>query len=52
MAAEPPAAYVYIRKGGTIIPLSPLYSGLYKVLSSGPKILKLVTGKSQSPLTA
>jgi hypothetical protein len=33
MAAEQPAAYVYIRKGGTIIPLSPLYSGLYKVLS-------------------
>jgi hypothetical protein len=36
MAAKPPpallsAAFVYVRKGGTIPPLSPLYSGPYKV---------------------
>jgi transposase InsO family protein len=32
------AAFVYVRKGGTIPPLSPRYSGLYRVLASGPKI--------------
>jgi hypothetical protein len=43
MAAKPAAvllsaAFVYIRKGGTVPPLSPLYSGPYKVLASGPKV--------------
>ena len=50
MAAKPPAllmsaTYVYVRKGGTVAPLSPLYSGPYKVLSSGPKIFKLQVGE-------
>jgi hypothetical protein len=50
MAAKPPpallsAAFVYVWKGGTIPPLSPLYSGPYRVLTSGPKVFRLqVTG--------
>ena len=50
MAAKPPAAlmslaYMYVHKGGTIAPMSPLYSGPYQVLSSGPKIFKLQVGE-------
>jgi hypothetical protein len=50
MATKPPAAlltaaYVYVRKGGPNTPLSPLYSGPYRVLSSGPKVFKLRVGE-------
>ena len=50
MAAKPPAAlmslaYMYVHKGGTIAPMSPLYSGPYQVLSSGPKVFKLQVGE-------
>jgi hypothetical protein len=50
MAAKPgaalmSAAYVYVRKGGTIAPMSPLCSGPYQVLSSGPKVFKLQVGE-------
>ncbi len=43
MAAKPAAAlllaaFAYVRKGRTVPPLSPLYSGPYKVLASGPKV--------------
>jgi hypothetical protein len=52
MAAKPPvallsAAFVYIRKGGTVPPLSPLYSGPYKVLASGPKVFRLQVGERE-----
>ncbi len=39
------AAFVYVRKGGAVPPLSPLYSGPYKVLSSGPKVFRLQVGE-------
>jgi hypothetical protein len=39
------AVFVYIRKGGTVPPLSPLYSGPYKVLASGPKVFRLQVGE-------
>jgi acetyltransferase-like isoleucine patch superfamily enzyme len=50
MAAKPPAAllsaaFIYVRKGGTVAPLSPLYNGPYRVISSGPKIFKLQVGE-------
>ena len=41
------AAYVYVRKGGTIAPLSPLYTGPYRVLSSGLKAFRLRGGKQE-----
>ncbi len=39
------AAFVYVRKGGAVPPLSPLYRGLYKVLFSGPKVFRLQVGE-------
>jgi hypothetical protein len=50
MAARPPAAlmpgaFMYVRKGGTVAPLLPLYSGPFKVLIYGLKIFKLHVGK-------
>jgi hypothetical protein len=39
------AVFMYIRKGGTVPPLSPLYSGPYKVLASGPKVFRLQVGE-------
>jgi hypothetical protein len=52
MAAKRPAAllsaaFVYVRKGGTIPPLSPLYSGPYRVLASGPKVFRLQVGEQE-----
>jgi hypothetical protein len=52
IAAKPPAAllsaaFVYVRKGGTIPPLSPLYSGSYRVLASGPKVFRLQVGQRE-----
>ncbi len=52
MAAKPPAAllsaaFVYIWKGGTVPPLSPLYSGPYRVLASGPKVFRLQVGERE-----
>ena len=32
------ATYVYVRRGGTISPLAPVYSGPYGVLHAGPKV--------------
>ncbi len=40
-AALMSATFVYIPKGGTVAPLSPLY----KILSSGPKVFKLLVGE-------
>jgi hypothetical protein len=48
-AASPPqrlleAEYVYVRRGGTLAPLSPLYVGPYLVLARQPKFFKLQVG--------
>ena len=32
------APYVYVRRGGTIPPLAPVYSGPFRVLHAGPKV--------------
>ena len=59
MAAKPPAAllsaaFVYVRKGGTIPPLSPLYSGPYRVLAPARKFsgCRLERGRRPCPSTA
>jgi len=49
VAASPPASlltarYVYVRRGGIIPPLSPLYIGPYAVLAAGDKFFKLAVG--------
>ncbi len=41
------AAFVYVRKGGAVPPLSPLYSSPYKVLASGPKVFRLQVGEPE-----
>ncbi len=56
MAAKPPAAllsaaFVYVRKGGTIPPLLPLYSGQYRVLASGPKVFRLQVGEREKTVS-
>jgi hypothetical protein len=38
------ARYVYVRQGGVVKPLSPLYQGPYKVIKSGPKFFRLQIG--------
>jgi Integrase zinc binding domain/Integrase core domain len=38
------ASFVYVRRGGAIPPLSPLYSGLYQVLSRSPKVFQILVG--------
>jgi hypothetical protein len=38
------AEFVYVRKGGTVPPLSPLYQGPYKVLGRREKFFKLEVG--------
>ncbi len=49
MAARPPAAlmaakFVYVRRGGVVPPLEPLYLGPYQVLDNGPKVFCLAIG--------
>jgi transposase InsO family protein len=56
MAAKPlaallSAAFVNIRKGGMVPPLSPLYSGPYKVLASGPKVFRLQVGEREETVS-
>jgi hypothetical protein len=56
MAAKPAAAlmfaaFVYVRKGGTVHPLSPLYSGPYKVLSLGLKVFRLQVGELEEAVS-
>jgi hypothetical protein len=45
------AALVYVCKGGAVPPLSPLYSGPYKVLSSGPKVFQLQVGEREESVS-
>jgi hypothetical protein len=35
---------VYVRRGGVVPPLEPLYLGPYQVLDNGPKVFRLVIG--------
>jgi hypothetical protein len=56
MAAKPvaallSAAFVYVRKGDAVPPLSPLYSGPYKVLALGPKVFRLQVGKLEESVS-
>jgi hypothetical protein len=49
VAAKPPtalmeASHVYIRRGGAITPLAPLYTGPYKVVATQAKLFKLEIG--------
>ena len=41
------ATYVYVRRGGTISPLAPAYSGPYRVLHAGPKVFILEIGDTR-----
>ena len=38
---------MYVRKGGTISPLAPVYSGPYRMLNAGPKVFQLEIGATQ-----
>jgi transposase InsO family protein len=38
------AEFVYMRRGGVVLPLSPLYQGLYRVLEISQKFLSLKVG--------
>ena len=45
------ALYVYVRRGGTIPPLAPVYSGPYRMLHAGPKVFILEVGASQQTIS-
>jgi hypothetical protein len=56
MAAKPPtalmgASHVYIRCGGAIPPLAPLYTGPYRVLARQAKFSKLEIGDHQETVS-
>jgi hypothetical protein len=38
------AKFVYIRRGGVVPPLEPLYLGPYQVLDNGPKVFNIAVG--------
>ena len=45
------AHYVYVRRGGTISPLAPVYSGLYRLLHAGPKVFSLEVGATRESVS-
>ena len=45
------AEIVYVRKGGQPGPLAPPYSGLYRVISKGPKYFSIDIGGQQQAVT-
>ena len=45
------ATYVYMRRGGTISPLAPVYTGPYCVLHVGPKAFRLEIGAMQQTVS-
>ena len=45
------ALYVYVRRGGTIPPLAPVYSGPYRVLHAGPKVFILEVGATHESVS-
>ncbi len=42
---------VYIRRGGTLLPFAPLYTGPYAVLEQGEKIFRLQVGDREEPVS-
>jgi hypothetical protein len=54
-AAPPPALasaeMVYVRRGGSLPPLTPPYQGPYRVLERGAKVFKLQMGSRQENIT-
>jgi hypothetical protein len=55
-AAKPPAAllqasHVYVRRGGTLLPLTPLYVGPYEVLERADKHFRLAVGGREETVT-
>jgi hypothetical protein len=56
VAAKPPmvlmeASHVYIRRGGAITPLAPLFAGPYKVVARQAKFFKLEIGAGLEMMT-
>jgi hypothetical protein len=56
VAAKPPAALlqvsdVYVRRGGALPPLAPLYVGPYKVLERADKFFRLAVGGSEETVS-
>jgi len=54
--SEPPAhlqdaQHVYVRAGGTTLPLAPQYRGPYRVISRGPKTFHVQIGDKTEPIT-
>ena len=45
------ASYVYVRRGGTISPLAPVYSDPYRVLHAGPEVFILEIGATQQTVS-
>jgi transposase InsO family protein len=45
------ASYVYVRRGGTTPPLTPLYQGPFLVKQSGPKFFKLLIGSREESVS-
>ena len=43
--------YNYVRRGGTIPPLAPVYSGPYRVLHAGPKVFILEVGATHESVS-
>jgi hypothetical protein len=56
VAARPPAAllqasHLYVRRGGTLPPLSPLYVGPYEVLDRADKFFRLAVGDREETVS-
>jgi hypothetical protein len=45
------AKYVYIRRGGVVPPLAPLYQGPFRVLRRGPKVFYVQIGGSEEAVS-
>jgi transposase InsO family protein len=45
------AEYVYIRRGGVVPPLAPLYQGPFRVLRRGPKVFYVQIGGSEEAVS-
>ena len=45
------AHFVYVRRGGTVPPLSPVYSSPYHVLHAGPKVFRLEVGATRESVS-
>ena len=46
-----PTTCTYVRRGGTIPPLAPVYSGPYRVLHAGPKVFTLEVGATRKSVS-